>query len=75
MKKYKLSIIIPAYNTAQNLNRTLNVLECQSAKDFEIIIVNDNSQDDTEKIIFNFQKEVVKLKIVCSILKIGGFAI
>ncbi|WP_305113957.1 glycosyltransferase family 2 protein [Thomasclavelia cocleata] len=62
MKKYKLSIIIPAYNTAQNLNRTLNVLECQSAKDFEIIIVNDNSQDDTEKIIFNFQKDFPNIK-------------
>jgi glycosyltransferase involved in cell wall biosynthesis len=52
-----LSIIIPVHNTAQYLKRTLNILECQVFRNFEIIIINDNSSDDTEKIVLSFQKE------------------
>lgn len=37
MSSEMLSIIIPAHNTAQYLKRTLNILECQILKNFEII--------------------------------------
>lgn len=57
-----LSIIIPVHNTAQYLKRTLNILECQVFRNFEIIIINDNSSDDTEKIVLSFQKEYNNIK-------------
>lgn len=62
MYKYKLSIIIPAYNTAKELERTLNVLVCQRLQDCEIIIINDNSSDNTEEVIFRFQKQYNNIK-------------
>jgi glycosyltransferase involved in cell wall biosynthesis len=36
----------------------------QSFQDFEIILVNDNSNDDTEEIIRRLQKEFKKIKII-----------
>lgn len=62
MSSCKLSIIIPAHNTGQYLERTLNVLECQSFKNCEIIIINDNSSDDTEKIILMLQTKYNNIK-------------
>lgn len=55
MNKYDLSIIIPAYNTGDYIRRTLNILESQCLKNFEIIIIDDNSNDNTEDLIKEFQ--------------------
>lgn len=42
-----ISIVIPAYNRARDLRQALASLEAQTLRDFEIIIVDDASQDDT----------------------------
>jgi glycosyltransferase involved in cell wall biosynthesis len=47
----KLSIIIPAYNVEQYIKRTINSLSVQTKKQFEIIIVDDGSIDNTLKVI------------------------
>ncbi|MCM1364606.1 MAG: glycosyltransferase [Faecalibacterium sp.] len=47
----KVSIIIPAYNSQQFIAETLDSLLRQTLKDIEVIIVNDGSTDDTQKII------------------------
>ncbi|WP_170461361.1 glycosyltransferase family 2 protein [Ruegeria arenilitoris] len=44
------SIIVPAYNTAATLAETLASLLSQTHDDFEIIIVDDGSQDETPAI-------------------------
>ncbi|WP_170367265.1 glycosyltransferase family 2 protein [Ruegeria arenilitoris] len=44
------SIIVPAYNTAATLAETLASLLSQTHDDFEIIIVDDGSQDETHAI-------------------------
>ena len=44
------SIIVPAYNTAVTLTETLASLLSQTHDDFEIIIVDDGSQDETPAI-------------------------
>lgn len=54
MNNCKLSIIIPAYNTASYLERTLNVLVNINMSNYEIIIINDNSNDGTEDIAYQF---------------------
>ena len=36
----------------------------QSFQDFEIIIVNDNSKDDTEMIIKKLQSEDIRIKLI-----------
>ncbi len=47
----KLSIIIPVYNTEKYINKCLESLAKQKMKDFEVIIVNDGSTDNSEKVI------------------------
>jgi len=56
MPKIKASVIIPAYNAASTIERTLKSLFSQSARDFEIIVVNDGSSDDTLDICKKMQK-------------------
>ncbi|MFA5155283.1 MAG: glycosyltransferase family A protein [Patescibacteria group bacterium] len=44
-----ISIIIPVYNQADKLLKTLASIEAQTYADYELIIVNDGSTDDVEK--------------------------
>lgn len=53
-----LSIIIPTYNRSQALNTTLSELAKQSYKDFEIVIVDDHSEDDTWELIKKWQSDL-----------------
>ncbi len=44
----KVSVIIPAYNTAAFIAETLNSVFGQAFRDFEVIVINDGSPDTTE---------------------------
>lgn len=58
----KLSIIIPVFNEENRLNKAFKIIEKwhQKQPDWEFILVNDGSSDNTEKIIkkFSFVKLV-----------------
>jgi len=56
------SVIIPCYNEGENIVRTLQSLEQQTFKDFEVIVINDCSIDNTAQEIKDFQKKT-KLKL------------
>ncbi len=62
MNKCKLSIIIPTYNTALFLKHTINVIINQWLKDYEIIIVDDNSKDNTEEVVTSFMNKYKNIK-------------
>lgn len=47
----KFSIIIPVYNTREYLDKCLSSVFNQSFSDYEVIVVNDGSTDDSEKIV------------------------
>ena len=47
----KLSIIVPVYNVEKYLAKCLDSLVHQTVKDYEVIVVNDGSPDNSQSII------------------------
>ena len=52
-----ISIITPTYNRAKLLSNIYQCLLNQTNKDFECLIINDGSKDNTDKIVKEFQKK------------------
>lgn len=52
----KISVIIPCYNSYKFMNNCLSSLENQSIKDFEIIVIDDCSNDNSYIELLNYQK-------------------
>ena len=61
---YFLSICIPVYNMEKYIEKSILSIKNQTFPNFEIIIVNDNSNDNTHKIIQRFQNEDNRIKII-----------
>jgi cellulose synthase/poly-beta-1,6-N-acetylglucosamine synthase-like glycosyltransferase len=59
-----ISICLPALNMNKYIEQTILSIINQSFQDFEIIIINDNSKDDTEKILKKMQLEDNRIKII-----------
>ncbi|NCB48070.1 MAG: glycosyltransferase [Clostridia bacterium] len=60
--KKKLSIIIPCRNEENNIKLLLNDLLKQTIKPHEIIVVDDNSTDNTLKVAKTFPVKVIAVK-------------
>ena len=52
-----VSVIIPVYNAARFLDRTLNSIFAQTYKNIEIVLVDDCSKDESAEIIAQYKKE------------------
>ncbi len=59
-----ITVVIPYYNTGYVVRRALQSVLRQTYRYFEIIIVNDGSADDIEKIAKEFQKIDERIKYV-----------
>ena len=57
MNKPKFSIITPTYNRAYVLWKTLLAVQNQSLSDWELLIIDDGSTDDTKKLLAEFQDD------------------
>lgn len=60
----KVSVIITCYNLAQYLPRAVESVLAQTMKDFEIVIVNDASPDNTLEVAQGLAKKDKRIKIV-----------
>ena len=64
MNKEKVSIYIPAYNAEKTIKDCINSVINQSKKFDEIIVIDDNSEDTTVKILKEFSNiNVIRNKI------------
>ena len=52
----KISVIVPVYNTEKYIEKCLKSLDSQTMKDFEVVIVNDGSKDESERAIKNYMR-------------------
>ncbi len=57
----KISVIIPAFNAAQFIGRTIETVLAQSLHDFEVIVVNDGSTDTTPQQVEQIKDSRLKL--------------
>lgn len=53
----KVSLIVPIYNSQKYLEKCIKSLLNQTLKDIQIILINDGSTDNSEKIIKSFDDE------------------
>ena len=60
----KLSVIMPIYNGGKYINISLSSVRNQKFKDIEIIMVDDNSNDDSLKIIRNYIQKDKRIKLI-----------
>ena len=61
MEQIRFSIIIPSYNVEEYIEKTLSSVYEQSYKNFEVVIVDDGSTDNTINIIKKFNYDNLKL--------------
>ena len=60
----KISLIIPVYNSEKFLRKLLNSILDQTYNNYEIVIVNDGSTDDSINIIEKYMKNNKKIKCI-----------
>ena len=66
-----ISVIINCYNSEKYIESTIYSILNQSFNYFEIIIVNDCSNDETQNIIQRFQLQFSKIKIINHSINLG----
>lgn len=54
---YKLSIILPVYNTSAYLKKCIESILIQKSEDVEIIAINDGSKDNSKEILEQYVKQ------------------
>src|SRR3989344_1307446 len=60
----KISVVMSAYNTEKYVAEAIESILNQTFKDFELIIVNDASTDNTLKIIRNYAQKDKRIKLI-----------
>ncbi|MDU5109592.1 MAG: glycosyltransferase, partial [Clostridium sp.] len=73
MKNIKVSIVVPVYNVEKYIRKCLESLVNQTLEDIEIIVVNDGSTDNSQKIIDQYVSKFPHL-VKSFIKKNGGLS-
>ena len=60
----KISVIIPVYNCQNSIQISIKSIQYQKLKEYEIILVNDYSNDKSLEIIENIKKYDKRIKII-----------
>lgn len=67
-----ISVIIPTYNRAKLLERSIGSVLKQTFHDFELIIVDDASTDETEAVVSKYMQEDSRIKYLKQQINAGG---
>lgn len=69
----KVSVCVCAYNAEQTISRTIESLLAQTYSNFEIVVINDGSTDETRAIVERYQQKADG-RIVLKSIPNGGLA-
>lgn len=61
MDKVEISIVLPLYNKEKYIDDVLNAIKIQTFKDFEVVVVDDGSTDDSARIVEGYANENIHL--------------
>ena len=64
MKQPKFSVIIPIYKAEKHLKRCIDSIQCQTFTNFELILVNDGSPDNSGTICDEYAKKDSRIKVI-----------
>ena len=64
MKNNLVSIITPSYNSSKFIEECINSVISQTYKDWEMIIVDDFSTDDSREIITKYANKENRIKVI-----------
>lgn len=56
MGQIAVSVIIPMYQSEKTIANTLNSINAQSFRDFEVVVINDGSSDRSEEIALSYRE-------------------
>lgn len=62
--KIRFSIIIPCYNIEKYISKTLESVLKQTFQNFEIVLIDDGSKDNTGKILDDYSKKDKRIKVI-----------
>lgn len=65
MEKPIISIIVPSYNVELYISRCLESIKNQSFSNFEVIVVDDGSQDNSPKIAQKIAESDMRFRVIC----------
>lgn len=60
----QFSICMPAYNAEKTISRAIDSVLKQTYRNYELVIVNDGSSDNTSSIVLDYQKKDNRIKYV-----------
>ena len=60
MKKPKVSILMTVYNHQDYIEKAIQSILSQTYKNFELILINNGSTDNTKKVIKKFKNKRIK---------------
>ena len=64
MKQTKVSVIMSVYNDAHVLEKTIQSVLLQTMANFEFIIINDGSKDQSQKILNDASKADARIVLI-----------
>lgn len=60
----KVSIIIPAYNVEKYIGRCLDSILAQTLQDFEVIVTDDCSCDNTKNVVLSYVQRDARIRLI-----------
>jgi glycosyltransferase involved in cell wall biosynthesis len=64
MERKRFSVIIPAYNVQNYVEKAINSVLEQDFKDYELIVVDDASTDNTADIVKKYENKYDNVKLI-----------
>lgn len=59
-----VTVVMPAYNSSEYLRESIESVLAQTFKDFELLVIDDGSIDNTPQIVRSYMKRDSRVKLI-----------